>query len=168
MYYYKILVIVLLHTNISFLCILNCNMSWSATNNYGHGAIANKMYYYYYYVIHVDIIISTQEIHTTEERIWPLSSCSRARMDLTTCSRGWLADGRRWTSGWACSGCDSRGCACCRCWWRETALAWERLRRSPGGSTAWECLRYHTRHCLHDKCVLLCKWNKISVLYRCN
>ena len=43
--HFKTLVFVLLYTYL-FLCRLNCNMLWSATNDYGCGAIPNKYYYY--------------------------------------------------------------------------------------------------------------------------
>ena len=48
--YFKTLVFVLLYKYI-FLCLLNCNMLWSATNDYGYGAIPNK------YIIIIIIII---------------------------------------------------------------------------------------------------------------
>ena len=49
-FYFKTLIFVLLYTYI-LLCLLNCNMLWSATNDYGCGAIPNKFIIIINYII---------------------------------------------------------------------------------------------------------------------
>ena len=53
--YFKTLIVFLLYAYI-LLCLLNCNMLWSATNDYGCGAIPNK-----YIIIIIIIIIIPQQ-----------------------------------------------------------------------------------------------------------
>ena len=64
--YFKTLIFVLLYAYI-LLCLLNCNMLWSATNEYGCGAIPNK------YIIIISIVLIVHLTISGWSEVPPLS-----------------------------------------------------------------------------------------------